>query len=533
MKKFFNVTAVCRPDEHYMVDITQRVQKIKELVDDGKYFSITKARQYGKTTTLRTLANYLQNEYCVISLDFQTFGAEEFVDENTFSLSFASSFVRVIKRNSSNYGEPFNQELQRLAVIVDNHSPNFRLKQLFELLSDICSVSSRPLVLLIDEVDSASNNQVFLDFLAQLRAYYIDREEQPTFKSVILAGVYDIRNLRRKIREDLEHKVNSPWNIAADFSIDMSFSASEIAAMLKEYENDYHTGMNIEIISELLYDYTSGYPFLVSKLCKLLDETIAIKCEYDKNKAWTRDGLNEALKILLAEDNTLFASLSAKLVNYPELDKTLQKVLFTGKAIVYNTFNDNIANAAMFGFVKNQQGVLKISNRIFEMWLYNRYLSTTSMQDEQIFKASLDDKHQFVVNGHLDMRQILARFIVHFNELYGDKEEAFLEEEGRKYFLLYLRPIINGTGNYYIEARTRNLRRTDVIVDYRGEQFIIELKIWRGEEYNNRGEQQLADYLDYYQLKKGYLLSFNFNKHKKPGIYDVVLGDKLLIEAVV
>ncbi len=131
------------------------------------------------------------------------------------------------------------------------------------------------------------------------------------------------------------------------------------------------------------------------------------------------------------------------------------------------------------------------------------------------------------------MRQILARFIVHFNELYGDKEEAFLEEEGRKYFLLYLRPIINGTGNYYIEARTRNLRRTDVIVDYRGEQFIIELKIWRGEEYHNRGEQQLADYLDYYQLKKGYLLSFNFNKHKNPGVYDIVLGDKLLIEAVV
>ena len=53
--------------------------------------------------------------------------------------------------------------------------------------------------LMIDEVDSASNNQVFLDFLAQLRAQYIERDIQPTFRAVILAGVYDVKNLRRKI----------------------------------------------------------------------------------------------------------------------------------------------------------------------------------------------------------------------------------------------------------------------------------------------------------------------------------------------
>lgn len=65
---------------------------------------------------------------------------------------------------------------------------------------------------MIDEVDSATNNQVFLDFLVQLRAYYIDRDVQPTFQSVILTGVYDVMNLKRKIRPDEEHKVNSPWN---------------------------------------------------------------------------------------------------------------------------------------------------------------------------------------------------------------------------------------------------------------------------------------------------------------------------------
>ena len=108
-----------------------------------------------------------------------------------------------------------------------------------------------------------------------------------------------------------------------------------------------------------------------------------------------------------------------------------------------------------------------------------------------------------------------------------------METYGRKFFLLYLKPIINGRGNYYIEAQTRDVRRTDVIVDYAGEQFIVEMKIWHGNEYNERGEQQLTEYLDYYHQRKGYLLSFNFNKQKETGVRIVTVGDKVIVEAVV
>lgn len=64
-------------------------------------------------------------------------------------------------------------------------------------------------------------------------------------------------------------------------------------------------------------------------------------------------------------------------------------------------------------------------------------------------------------------------------------------------------------------TRTRNLERTDMIVDYQSEQFIIEMKIWHSNAYKERGEAQLWDYLDYYHLDKGYMLSYNFNKKKK------------------
>ena len=131
------------------------------------------------------------------------------------------------------------------------------------------------------------------------------------------------------------------------------------------------------------------------------------------------------------------------------------------------------------------------------------------------------------------MRLVLERFVVHFNDLYKDQDGHFLEEAGRRYFLLYLKPIINGTGNYYIEAQTRNRERTDVVVDYRGEQFVIEMKIWRGNAYHTRGEKQLTDYLDYYHLKKGYMVSFCFHQKKEPKVEEILLEDKVLVEAVV
>lgn len=102
--------------------------------------------------------------------------------------------------------------------------------------------ASQPVVLMIDEVDSASNNQGFIDFLAMLRGYYLKLEDIPTFHSVILAGVYDIKNLKLKIRPVEDHQYNSPWNIAARFNLDMNFTADQISGMLQEYENDCHTG---------------------------------------------------------------------------------------------------------------------------------------------------------------------------------------------------------------------------------------------------------------------------------------------------
>ena len=239
------------------------------------------------------------------------------------------------------------------------------------------------------------------------------------------------------------------------------------------------------------------------------------------------------MQLILTESNTLFRSLTGKIVNYPDLRDALRKLLMTGEEVAWNANQYELDRLYMYGFIRTEKGKVKIANRIFETILYNLFLSDDELKGSTFSREGSLAANIFVQDGHLNVRLILEKFIATYHEICGPLKEKFLEKDGREAFLLYLKPIINGTGNYYIEAATRDGRRLDVVIDYLGERFIIELKIWRGDRYNAAGEQQIAAYLDYFGLSTGYMLSFNFNQNKECGVKKVALGDKVLWEGTV
>ena len=283
MKKF-NTTAVCIPSKHYMVDLSKRVEEIKKLVDAGAYFTINRARQYGKTTTLTALKGVLKNEYTVLSLDFQRLDNDVFQNGASFAQAMARIIVDAYEFENVSITEETIAALEKLNYEDEN---KVKMDDLFRILRRWIVKSDQGIVLMIDEVDSATNNQVFLDFSAQLRDGYISRDANsiPAFQSVILAGVTDVKHLKSKIRGEDDSKENSPWNIAADFTIDMSLSADGIKGMLDEYEADHHTGMDTEAIAKEIHEYTNGYPFLVSRICELID--VGVSKTMSLQKAWT------------------------------------------------------------------------------------------------------------------------------------------------------------------------------------------------------------------------------------------------------
>ena len=168
MGRIFNVSAACKPELHYMVNMDEQLKQIKAMVDQGLYFTINRARQYGKTTTLHALERLLQREYIVISLDFQMFSAADFETEKDFIENFCMEILGGAA--AKDISADIRGQMEGLA---DGSVQNDRLSALFRCLSKWCRHSEKKIVLMIDEADSASKYRVFLDFLAQLRGYYI------------------------------------------------------------------------------------------------------------------------------------------------------------------------------------------------------------------------------------------------------------------------------------------------------------------------------------------------------------------------
>jgi hypothetical protein len=504
--RYFCTTGLCVPGEHYMVDISEKITQIRKMVDRGLYFTINRARQYGKTTTLSLLRKNLSSEYICLRMSFEGLGDESFENSKIFCVTFMELVQRALRYTSLANDEDYSNKWMDLSV------ENFN--SLSAHISKLCK--DKKIVLTIDEVDKTSNNRVYIHFLGMLRDLYLARNEGEafTFHSVILASVYDIKNIKLKmIHEGIytpaaeeDRLYNSPWNIAADFAVDMSFNPNEIATMLNEYEHDHHTGMDIPLLSQEIYNYTSGYPFLVSRVCQLLDE------KFDKD--WTIAGLINSIKYLTdIEKNTLSDDIIKNLESYSELHEFMYELIMTGREAMYSTRDPVVEWVMMFGIVQYRNDKVKIANRIFERWITDYFLSKDyragSSRKKEINGVL---KFDVVKNGRFNMELCLARFAQHYKKIFKKNDAAFLERQGRMIFLSFLVPLINGEGFYYIESETADAGRMDIVVTYGKEEFIIELKIWHGEEYRRAGLEQLKAYLRSRNAKKGYLLTFDFRK---------------------
>ena len=228
----FNTTGTCYPDEHYMVDITKRLDIIEQKVANGEYITINRGRQYGKTTTLYHLTERLNKDYVVFSISFESFNQNNFATDDRLAFSLVNLMKNQIKirKNINDYVR------DAITAIIDKNSEKkeISVENFAELIENICSNSDKPIVLIIDEVDNASNYESFIELLSMLRSKYLVRKKARTFQSVILAGVYDIKNLKLKVRYDSDHQYNSPWNIAVPFKADLSFAKNGIEQMLTE-----------------------------------------------------------------------------------------------------------------------------------------------------------------------------------------------------------------------------------------------------------------------------------------------------------
>lgn len=489
-----------------MVHPEEKIQAVMDFINKGHYFTINRPRQYGKTTTLYLVMKKLEKNstYLPIKISFEGLGAGAFQTEERFCKSFLKQvyhFFTFTRKELS----PFIRERQEKTE---------SFQQLSEHITELALHVDKKIVLMIDEVDNSSNNDIFINFLGMLRDKFLKQNEglDKTFHTIILAGVHDVKNL--KIKYGGSGKYNSPWNIALDFPQDMSFTSGEITLMLDRYKQVKQVEMDTSLIARELVWYTGGYPFFVSLICKILDE---------KLQKWTIGSVKEALKLVLQDKNTNFESLIKNLENNKDLYDLVSAMLLDGARKHYNHLNPLIEKGESLGILKNENGFVSIQNQIYQQCIYDYMISnleTTLKPEEYNFR------NKFLQGDGLDIKKILDKFQEFMVAQYNQKDSRFIEKHGRLIFLAFLKPIINGKGFDFKEVQISEEKRLDIVVTYGNFKYIIELKIWRGEQYHKQGVIQLADYLKRSSCHEGYLVAFDFTKNKKLKKETINIEDK-------
>ena len=154
-RKRFNTAGLCIPKYHYMADVRDKVNRIiEEYVDQDEYFTISRARQYGKTTILYLLQEELKDRCVVLSISFE--GKEEyFTSLQNFAEGLNISFYKTLRKTHPRLAEIFREEICRTLA----------METLGDRITALCGQAGKPVILMIDKVDKAADNQVFLTFL--------------------------------------------------------------------------------------------------------------------------------------------------------------------------------------------------------------------------------------------------------------------------------------------------------------------------------------------------------------------------------
>ncbi|MEI6048513.1 MAG: ATP-binding protein [Bacteroidota bacterium] len=489
MKRFFNVTGLCNPKDHFMVDPLRGLDEtIVRLIDNKYYFTIHAPRQTGKTTLLRALMDQINTDGNRICLYFSV----ETAGYRSISINDANKNInRAIVESAKSF----------LPVeYLPKHSDMAGEMSFKDFVSQWTRELPKTMILLIDEIDSLYDD-VLVSVLRQLRDGFQFRPEAfPS--SVALVGLRDVREYKEKVRDkDLSIGSGSPFNIKAKSLTISNFSHHQIAGLLQQYTDEGGQVFDDAII-DLIYLLTGGQPWLVNALANEITVEILSK---DTSKPITVEIVNQAKENLILRRDTHLDSLIDKLLN-PRVRPIIDAIL-SGADIQYNEFNDDLKYVEDLGIVVKdiKKDGVKISNQIYNE-IIPRVLNS-NLQDLMIPKVS---PQWFIKSdGHLDMDALLREF----QDFYREHSESWLDtfsyhESGKQLLLMaFLQRIVNGGGSIAREMAVGR-GRTDLVIEFNGDCFVLELKIKRSNTNMERTYKQLFHYIDQLNKTHGYLILF-------------------------
>ncbi len=494
--RFFNTAGPIKPERHYCILPLERLNmdEVLALIRDEKYFVLHAPRQTGKTSALLALRDLLnaQDTYRCVYVNVE--GGQAAREDVELVMR---TFLGELASRARSVGDEFLDEIW--FDILAKYGPHTALR---EALMRWAQAAPKPLVLLIDEIDSLIGDSL-LSVLRQLRAGY-DRRPEGFPQSVVLCGVRDVRDYR--IQSTAENAIiagGSAFNIRARSLRLGDFSRDEVLALLNQHTDE--TGQVFTPAAlELIWRQTQGQPWLVNALA---EET----CFYgeaaeDRGISITADAIRDAREQLILRREIHLDQLADKLQE-KRVQRVIEPLLSGGEDSDFST--RDLEYVRDLGLIASEDP-LRIANPI--------YAEVVPRELTYAAQVGINEDTEWYVNadGSLNVVKLMTAFQTFFREHSEHWVTRFQYQEAGPQLLLqaFLPRIVNSGGRIEREYGLGRMRTDLLIVWPQGDQtrkIVIECKLLHKslDQTIADGLDQTAEYMDRCDAEAGHLVVFD------------------------
>ncbi len=493
--RFFNTSGPVVADDHYCIPPLERLNlaEVRRLIRDKRYFVLHAPRQTGKTSALLALRDLLNAEgnYGCVYVNVE--GAQPLRED-------VERATQVILGELASWARStLNDEF--LTDTWSDIFAKFGAGALREALTRWSAAATKPLVLLIDEIDSLIGDSL-LSVLRQLRAGYV-RRPGAFPQSVVLCGVRDVRDYR--IQSTVEKAIiagGSAFNIKARSLRLGDFSREEVSTLLGQHTEETGQAFTAEAV-ETVWTQTQGQPWLVNALA---DEACFYGVAQDRQHPVAAEAILAAQEQLILRRETHLDQLADKLQE--ERVRRVVEPLLSGSQ-AHSMPSDDLMYVRDLGLL-SADNPARIANPIYREVIPRELIYTT--------QATLAQDPAWYVDaaGGLDLDKLLSAFQAFFREHSEHWVERFEYKEAGPQLLLqaFLQRIVNSGSRIEREYGLGRMRTDLLIVWPQGEQtrrFVVECKVLHQslEQTIVAGLKQTAEYVDRCGAEAGHLVIFD------------------------
>ncbi len=502
----FGTQGPVNPQEHYVVSRPKEIADFIKRVEEGRYIVLFAPRQTGKTTFFQRALDTLaveKSEYLPISLNFDVY-------KNTSVVNFYENLCEDIREEIHNTFQRRGilisgalSQLLKNTQLTDHHAMRRFFRNLARLLSP------RRCIIIIDEFDGIPQ-AALSDFLHTLRHIYIAGKPRCPH-SVGIIGVKSIAQL------NYDRSI-SPFNIQDDFHLP-NFTLEQVQELFGQYTAEVGQTFVPEVIASI-HKQTAGQPVLVNRFAQILTEELDIP----KTEPITMTHFSKAHAQLLVEDNANFTHLLTNIRRDPRFESVLMRIMAREEGVDFNLRSDIISELATYGVIaRSDDGMCEIINPIYLYCILQAFKPVINgLEDAYLNEDSRGGFLDYLTStGQINMKSLLDNFrdfIARAGFRILQVPDTLQESVGRHLLLAYLDQFVKVIGGFmHIEVQTGR-GRMDLIVTHNRQKYIVETKVWRGENRYQAGKKQLVQYLKLEGQTDGYYIVFDHREDPGPRV---------------